>query len=385
MKKIILLLATSFFSLSNAQSSWNISGNSGTNPAINFIGTTDSQNLVFKTNNTEWMRLTTKGRLVFQNIDAGLGWNNNLFIGGGNESTTGLGNTNVGLGSLAALTTGNYNTALGFNTLWSNTTGSSNIAIGGNSLMNSINANLNVGVGGNTLSGRGTLNQNVAVGHNSMARSTALETTIVSFNTAIGDGSLANIGSGNSNSAVGRQALRALLSGYNNVGIGENAGQNFSSGDNNIFIGNFTNAYSATANSELNIGNWIVGNNGTIGIGNFTNQLPADGIAQDGEKYKLFVKDGIKTEKIKVDVSSSNGWADYVFEKDYALMPLKELEAFIKDNGHLPEVPTTEEAIKNGIELKQMNILLLKKIEELTLYTIEQQKRLEALETKIKY
>ena len=100
--------------------------------------------------------------------------------------------------------------------------------------------------------------------------------------------------------------------------------------------------------------------------------------------YKLFVKDGIRTEKVKVDIAASNGWADYVFKKDYQLMPLKEVEHFINNNGHLPEVPSTEEAIKNGIELKEMNILLLKKIEELTLYTIEQQKRIEALEKKVK-
>lgn len=104
----------------------------------------------------------------------------------------------------------------------------------------------------------------------------------------------------------------------------------------------------------------------------------------DCNEYKLFVKDGIRTEKVKVDIAASNGWADYVFAKDYKLMPLKELDQFINTNGHLPEVPTTEEAIKNGIELKEMNILLLKKIEELTLYTIEQQKRIEALENKMK-
>jgi len=102
----------------------------------------------------------------------------------------------------------------------------------------------------------------------------------------------------------------------------------------------------------------------------------------DCNQYKLFVKNGIRTEKVKVDIAASNGWADYVFKKDYKLMPLKEVEHFITNNGHLPEVPSTEEAIKNGIELKEMNILLLKKIEELTLYTIEQQKRIEALEKK---
>lgn len=100
----------------------------------------------------------------------------------------------------------------------------------------------------------------------------------------------------------------------------------------------------------------------------------------DCNDYRLFVKDGIRTEKIKVDIAANNGWADYVFEPDYNLMPLTQVEQFIKQNGHLPEVPTTAEAIANGIELKEMNILLLKKVEELTLYSIELQKRIEALE-----
>lgn len=102
----------------------------------------------------------------------------------------------------------------------------------------------------------------------------------------------------------------------------------------------------------------------------------------DCTDYRLFVKDGIRTEKIKVDIAANNGWADYVFEPDYNLMPLTQVEQFIKQNGHLPEVPTTAEAIENGIELKEMNILLLKKVEELTLYSIELQKRIEALESK---
>ncbi len=62
-------------------------------------------------------------------------------------------------------------------------------------------------------------------------------------------------------------------------------------------------------------------------------------------------------------------------------MPLKEVESYININGHLPEVPSTEDAIKNGIELKEMNILLLKKVEELTLHLIEQDKRIRELES----
>ncbi|SFN79502.1 hypothetical protein SAMN05421741_11111 [Paenimyroides ummariense] len=121
--------------------------------------------------------------------------------------------------------------------------------------------------------------------------------------------------------------------------------------------------------------NTLVITDGKISIG--TN------VSFHSDGYRLYVKDGIRTEKIKVDIAANNGWADYVFEPDYNLMPLAEVEQFIKQNGHLPEVPTTEQAIANGIELKEMNILLLKKVEELTLYSIQQQKELEELKAQV--
>jgi hypothetical protein len=68
------------------------------------------------------------------------------------------------------------------------------------------------------------------------------------------------------------------------------------------------------------------------------------------------------------------------FEKEYKLMPLAELEKFIKENKHLPEVPATNEAIEKGVELKEMNILLLKKVEELTLHVIDLNKKIEEIQ-----
>ena len=64
-------------------------------------------------------------------------------------------------------------------------------------------------------------------------------------------------------------------------------------------------------------------------------------------------------------------------------MPLLQLEKFIADNNHLPDMPTEEKVLNDGIELGEMNALLLKKVEELTLYVIEQQKRIECLENKM--
>ncbi|WP_379963094.1 hypothetical protein [Epilithonimonas sp. UC225_85] len=373
MKKTIIVLGILCGLTANAQN-WSLTGNSGTTPGTNFLGTTDNQSLVFKTNNIEWMKLTPKGRLIFQNIDNGYGWDNNLFIAGGNDFATGLGNTGLGLGSLVSVTTGGANTAVGANALKPNTTGGGNTAVGVNSMLNNTIGNNNTSVGLNSLNGPGTLNENTAVGFAAMARYNAASTDAASYNSAFGFSALGSMINGNYNTALGRRALRGLLNGNNNIGIGENAASNLSNGNNNIIIGYETTTTGTGVNNQLNIGNWIRGNNGTIGIG--TSNLPADGVAADGGIYKLFVKDGIKTEKVRVDVASANGWADYVFYDDYKLRDLKSLETYINENKHLPEVPSTEEAIKNGIELKQMNILLLKKIEELTLYLLQQNKQL---------
>ncbi|KAB8153043.1 hypothetical protein EZY14_011735 [Kordia sp. TARA_039_SRF] len=101
----------------------------------------------------------------------------------------------------------------------------------------------------------------------------------------------------------------------------------------------------------------------------------------DCDDYELFVKKGIRTQKIKVDLAAGV-WADYVFEKDYDLKPLEEVEAFINANGHLPNVPTASEIEKEGLNLGEMDAKLLEKIEELTLYVIELKKEINELKSK---
>lgn len=73
-------------------------------------------------------------------------------------------------------------------------------------------------------------------------------------------------------------------------------------------------------------------------------------------------------------------WPDYVFAKDYKLKSLQELEIYINENGHLPDVPSVHEVKESGINLGEINAALLKKVEELTLYIIEQEKRIAQLE-----
>ena len=99
--------------------------------------------------------------------------------------------------------------------------------------------------------------------------------------------------------------------------------------------------------------------NGNIGIGT---AIP---------DAKLAVKGTIHTQEVKVDM---NGWSDYVFNKTYLLPTLSSIKTYIDQNHHLPEIPSEAEVIKNGINLGEMVKLQTKKIEELTLYLIEQQK-----------
>ncbi|MDI1316113.1 hypothetical protein [Flavobacterium sp.] len=93
--------------------------------------------------------------------------------------------------------------------------------------------------------------------------------------------------------------------------------------------------------------------------------------------YKLFVEGGILTEKVKVALRSTANWADYVFEKDYNLMPLNEVENYITANKHLPGIDSAAELATNGLDIAEMQAKHMAKIEELTLYIIEQNKAIE--------
>lgn len=89
----------------------------------------------------------------------------------------------------------------------------------------------------------------------------------------------------------------------------------------------------------------------------------------------------LRTREVKVDAQA---WPDYVFDSEYSLMPLEEVENYIQENGHLPNVPSAEEVELQGQNLGEMNKVLLEKIEELTLHLIEQQKEIEALKELVK-
>lgn len=114
--------------------------------------------------------------------------------------------------------------------------------------------------------------------------------------------------------------------------------------------------------------------NSNVGIGVASTNIPSG--------YKLAVAGKIISEEIKVQLESS-GWPDFVFHKDYNLPTLQEVEKYIKDRGHLQDIPSAEDVSENGVLLGDMNARLLQKIEELTLYTIEQQKKIELQEKRL--
>lgn len=104
---------------------------------------------------------------------------------------------------------------------------------------------------------------------------------------------------------------------------------------------------------------------------------------RDGLKQNncLFVKKGILSEDYTIAPQSS--WADYVFKEDYKLTDLDEVETFIDENKHLPDVPSASQVADDGYSQHEMNKVLLQKIEELTLYTIQQNKKIKELEAKV--
>ncbi|WP_369014672.1 hypothetical protein [Flavobacterium anhuiense] len=108
----------------------------------------------------------------------------------------------------------------------------------------------------------------------------------------------------------------------------------------------------------------VVNINGNVGVGTLN------------PDSKLAVNGTIHSKEVKVDMS---GWSDFVFKKEYNLPTLEQVEKHIAEKGHLENIPSEEEVLKNGINLGEMNAKLLQKIEEMTLYIIELKKDISVL------
>lgn len=109
----------------------------------------------------------------------------------------------------------------------------------------------------------------------------------------------------------------------------------------------------------------------------FTTGKVGIGCENTAEGYALAVEGGILTDDVLI--RSQQQWPDYVFGKDYNLMSLPELKRYISENRHLPDMPSETEVAGDGVSVGEMQALLLRKVEELTLYTIQQQEMIERL------
>lgn len=166
-----------------------------------------------------------------------------------------------------------------------------------------------------------------------------------------------------------------------------------------FFYGNNTNYITATNGGNLDFGvnsstvmTMTQGLKVGIGTANPTALLTVNGSTLIGDPtqvlslpigYNLYVQKGILTEKVRVAVNGSVNWADYVFAPGYRLAPLSEVECYVNTNHHLPGVPSACEVEEQGIDIAEMDATLLKKVEELTLYVIEQNKKIEAQQKQI--
>jgi hypothetical protein len=122
----------------------------------------------------------------------------------------------------------------------------------------------------------------------------------------------------------------------------------------------------SSTNNAFNIDVWN-SNNPIVALTTLQNGYV--GIGTTSPDSKLTVNGTIHSKEVKVDLSVPA--PDYVFEKEYKLPSLEEIKNYIDENKHLPDVPSAKEMEANGVELGEMNMLLLKKVEEMTLYLIE--------------
>ena len=119
----------------------------------------------------------------------------------------------------------------------------------------------------------------------------------------------------------------------------------------------------------------IVEHHGNTSYTSMTFKLGNIGIGTTNPDAKLTVNGNIHTKEVKVDLNIPA--PDYVFKDSYDLLTIEQVQQHIKENGHLPNIPSATEMETNGVELGSMNMKLLEKIEELTLYTIAQEKQLQ--------
>jgi predicted acyltransferase (DUF342 family) len=258
-----------------------------------------------------------------------------------------------------------------------------NFVINGDLEAENVKANVNVEAGQNVTAGNNvTATNDMSAGQNMTAGNDVTATNNLAAGQDVTAGN--NVVAANDVSAGQNMTAGNDVSATNNVAAGQDvtagnnvmatndveAGQNMTAG-NNIEANN-----DITAGNDVNAGNNLrVANDaflgGRVGIG-----IPVDNMPPG---YLLYVSDGILAERVKVALKDSGDWADYVFEEGYPLLPLNEVEGFIKENGHLPGVPSASKVALEGIDVAKMDAVLLQKVEELTLYILQLKKENELM------
>lgn len=229
---------------------WGITGNAGSNPATNFIGTSDDKDIIIKRNNVR------AGLLSVANTSYGVGALNPLSTGGGNVA--------LGINALPNNTTGEFNIATGGASLGFNTTGFNNTANGVRALQNNTTGNNNIAMGFQTMLRNVSGSNATAVGVNAMAYTNNIATSFLNYNVAVGFEALrgstnASVNTGNYNTAIGYQSLLSNSTGENNTANGY-----LSLSSNTAGSGNTANGFGTLQNNTSGGGNTATGINSLV-------------------------------------------------------------------------------------------------------------------------
>lgn len=303
------------------------------------------------------------------------------------EDYYGIENTAVGSKALYSNTSGSSNMAIGYQSLYSNSSGYSNLSIGTQSLYTNTIGHSNIAIGNSAMELNTDGRSNTAIGGNALKGNTSGR-----YNIALGHNSLIKNTSGDGNVVVGYYANQYNETGSYNTMIGYMAGRGSSLNNKsgNVFIGNWA-GYYENNNNKLYIENSGADSANALIYGEFNNNH----LAVNG---KMFIKDSLRIGTLKtasgfllsvggkiaceeVQVALQVDWPDYVFTPDYKLTSIQELEKYIQKNHHLPNIPSAVELKTSGLNLGEMQSLMMEKIEELSLYIIDLQNQVEELKT----
>jgi hypothetical protein len=327
---------------------WGMSGNTGSNPAVNYIGTADAKDVVFKSNGQERLRLLHTGGVKLTGLAGG---NQGILKGGAGGLIEVL-----SMESLTALLIGNI---------------SQNPAT-------PMPADLAPfwQTNGNYLN---TTNQADAFLGSLDAKDLRIKTDNT-LRMVVKSGGQVQVGQDLDNFPVNGvpQARLAIRQGHGNwltlnTATEPGAPLRYWGLHNPIEQDRLMFYFQPGANDPIyNV--LTLHENGKVSIGDVSTAT------DQTYDYGLYVHKGLLTERVKVALKTSSEWSDHVFLSGYRLMPLAEVECFIQENGHLPGVPSADQMVEQGLDVVRTDAMLLEKIEEITIHLIQLNARIIELE-----